>query len=177
MEEHKLIAFFSDDALWTRIKSQCAWLMMSEARLCNRLSESEQLTEARGWPRDWAIGCEHHWNHVTAVLGRVHRTMVKIESSITLLLLDRAFNLLIDLVHHQERLRFAISGLQEQTAHLSETSGKAYNHLIELILEHQSEIEVPIQILCREVVEGRKSFNPEVLCRNHFPKRLTSDMA
>lgn len=125
--------------------SGCLKLIEFEQQLVQSLDEACDLENVEGYPSDWNSGCQHHWNHVKAVLRRIHRIEAKLFDAIDSSHPQVALKLWEELMRQEARLAFALGGLHSHATHLNEAAGKEWNVLVIMVASHRKIIQTNIQ--------------------------------
>lgn len=123
----------------------CLRLIEFEEELMHSLLESSPLENVEGSPSDWNIGCQHHWNHVKAVLRRIHRLEAKLSDAVGNSQPQGALKLWEEVLRQEARLAFALGGLHSQAAQLNEIAGKEWNALVIMVASHRKIVQADIQ--------------------------------
>lgn len=139
------LAFPIVSSLEAGLRRDCIRLIEFESALTSVLEESSELANVQGSPADWNIGCQHHWNHVKAVLRRIHRHLAEMHDAVDNSHPEEAWILWEDLQHQESRLAMALSGLQDQAAHLNESAAEEWKKLVFIIQSHRRAVQAGIQ--------------------------------
>lgn len=123
----------------------CLRLMEFEEELVHSLEESSELESVEGAPSDWNIGCQHHWDHVKAVLRRIHRLEAKLYEAVESSQPSGALKMWEELLRQEARLAFALGGLHSHAAHLNEVAGREWNTLVIMVASHRKIVQTDIQ--------------------------------
>lgn len=123
----------------------CLRLIEFEKELMHSLEESRQLGNVEGSPTDWNIGCQHHWNHVKAVLRRIHRLEAKLYESVGTSQPHGALKVWEEVLRQEARLAFALGGLHSHAAQLNEAASKEWNTLVIMVASHRKIVQTDIQ--------------------------------
>ena len=129
----------------TGLRADCVRLIEFEAELTRVLEESHELANVRGSPADWDTGCQHHWDHVTAVLRRIHRILAEMHDAVGNSHPQTAWKLWEELQHQEARLAIALSGLRDQAVHLNEAAAGDWKRLVATIESHRKAVQAGIQ--------------------------------
>lgn len=139
------LAFPIVSSLEKGLRRDCIRLIEFESELIQVLDESSELSDVYGSPSDWNIGCRHHWDHVRAVLRRIHRHLTEMHSSVENSHREVAWKLWEDLQFQESRLAIALSGLQDQATHLNESAADDWKRLLCIIQFHRQAVQAGIQ--------------------------------
>jgi hypothetical protein len=139
------LAFPVVSSLEAGLRADCVRLIEFEAELTRVLEESHELANVRGSPADWDTGCQHHWDHVTAVLRRIHRILAEMQDAVGNSHPQTAWKLWEELQHQEARLAIALSGLRDQAAHLNEAAAGDWKKLVLTIESHRKAVKAGIQ--------------------------------
>jgi hypothetical protein len=139
------LAFPVVSSLQAGLRADCVRLIEFEAELTRVLEESHELANVRGSPDDWNTGCQHHWDHVTAVLRRIHRLLAEMHDAVGNSHPQTAWTLWEELQHQEARLAIALSGLREQSTHLNEAAAEDWTKLVLTIESHRKAVQAGIQ--------------------------------
>ena len=139
------LAFPVVSSLEAGLRADCVRLIEFEAELTRVLEESHELANVRGSPSDWDTGCQHHWDHVTAVLRRIHRILAEMHDAVGNSHPQTAWKLWEELQHQEARLAIALSGLRDQAAHLNEAAAGDWKKLVLTIESHRKAVQAGIQ--------------------------------
>ena len=139
------LAFPVVSSLEAGLRADCVRLIEFEADLTRVLEESHELANVRGSPADWNTGCQHHWDHVTAVLRRIHRILAEMHDAVGNSHPQTAWKLWEELQHQEARLAIALSGLQDQATHLDHVAAEDWKKLVLTIESHRKAVQAGIQ--------------------------------
>lgn len=127
------------------LRADCTRLITFETELIRVLEESHELANVSGSPGDWNTGCQHHWDHVTAVLRRIHRILVQMQEAVGAGQPQGAWEAWQELQHQEARLAIALGGLRDQAAHLNEAAAAEWSRLVLTIESHRKAVQAGIQ--------------------------------
>ncbi|MFM2166910.1 MAG: hypothetical protein RIS79_1281 [Verrucomicrobiota bacterium] len=141
------LAFPLVSSLEAGLRADCVRLIEFEAELTRVLEESQELANVRGSPADWDTGCQHHWDHVTAVLRRIHRILAEMHNAVGRSHPQTAWKWWEELQRQEARLAIALSGLRDQAAHLNEAAADDWRKLVVTIESHRKAVQAGIERL------------------------------
>lgn len=141
------LAFPISSSLEISLRGDCNRLIEFEAELIRAIEESNELANVQGSPSDWNIGCQHHWDHVQAILRRIHRLEAKISNSVDNGHSQGAWKMWEELLRQEARLAFALSGLHSQALQLNETAAREWNTIVLMVESHRKIVQTDIQRL------------------------------
>lgn len=139
------IAFPVISSLEAGLREDCTRLIEFEAELSRTLEDSHELANVCGSPGDWNTGCHHHWDHVAAVLRRIHRLVGELCVAVENSQPQSAWKLWEELQHQESRLAIALSGLHDESTHLNEAAAMDWNKLVLTIESHRKAVQAGIQ--------------------------------
>lgn len=154
------LAFPVVSRLEAGLRADCARLIEFEAELTRVLEESHELANVNGSPGDWNTGCQHHWDHVMAVLRRIHRLLAEMHDAVGNSHPQTAWKLWEELQHQEAQLAIALSGLREQASHLDAVAAEDWKKLVLAIESHRKAVQAGIQGLHLRL-ESWASHSPE----------------
>lgn len=141
------LAFPVVSSLEAGLRADCVRLIEFEAELTRVLEESHELANVNGSPADWSTGCQHHWDHVTTVLRRIHRILAEMHDAVGNSHPQTAWKWWEELQHEEARLAIALSGLRDQATHLNEAAADDWRRLVFTIESHRKGVQAGIQSL------------------------------
>jgi hypothetical protein len=139
------LAFPVVSSLEVGLRADCARLMEFEAELSATLEESHELANVRGSPADWDTSCQHHWDHVMAVLRRIHRLVGEMHDAVLHSQAVSAQTAWDELQRQEAKLAIALSGLSAQANELNEAAAKDWKKLVLTIESHRKAVQAGIQ--------------------------------
>jgi hypothetical protein len=139
------LAFPVVSSLEAGLRADCVRLTEFEAELTRALEGSYELANVRGSPADWDTGCHHHWDHVMAVLRRIHRILAEMHDAVGNSHPHTAYKCWEELQHQEARLAIALSGLRDQAAHLDGVAADDWKKLLLTIESHRKAVQLGIQ--------------------------------
>lgn len=139
------LAFPVVSRLEAGLRADCARLIEFEAELTRVLEESHELANVNGSPGDWNTGCQHHWDHVMAVLRRIHRLLAEMHDAVGNSHPQTAWKLWEELQHQEAQLAIALSGLQDQATHLDHVAAEDWKKLVLTIESHRKAVQAGVQ--------------------------------
>lgn len=139
------LAFPVVSSLETGLRADSARLIEFENELTRVLEESHELSNVRGSPADWDVGCQHHWDHVMVVLRRIHRIVAEMHNAVGNSHPQTALKLWEELQYQEARLAIALSGLRDQAMHLNEAAAGDWKRLLLTIESHRKAVRAGIQ--------------------------------
>lgn len=139
------IAFPIVSSLEAGLRADCARWMGFEAELSTALDESHELENVRGSPADGDTGCRHNWDHVTAVLRRIHRLVAEMHEAVETSQPEAAQAAWDELQRQEAKLAIALSGLSAQVQELNEAASGDWKKLVRTIDSHRKAVQAGIQ--------------------------------
>lgn len=127
------------------LRNEYASLIELEVNLIQMLEESHEQENVQGSPSDWNTGCQHHWDHVNAVLRRIHRLEAKLGDAMSRSQPKSVRITWEELLRQEARLAFALSGLHSQTLHLNEAAAKEWSALVIMVASHRKIVQAHFQ--------------------------------
>lgn len=139
------LAFPIVSSLEAGLRADCARLIEFEAELSTTLDESHELANVRGSPADGDTGCQHHWDHVMAVLRRIHRLVAEMHEAVETSQPQAAQAAWDELQRQEAKLAIALSGLSAQVQELNEAAAGDWKKLVLTIESHRKAVQAGIQ--------------------------------
>lgn len=125
--------------------ADCSRLIELESELRRKLDESHERVVLGGSPGDWDTGCQHHWDHVSAVLRRMQRLSAEMNDAVMNSQPEAARSAWGRLQWQEDRLVMAVCGLSDQSLHLNETAALDWKALLLIIESHRRAVKAGVQ--------------------------------
>mgnify|MGYP007070469466 CR=1 FL=1 len=139
------IAFPIVSSLEAGLRADCARLIEFEAELSTALDESHELANVRGSAADGDTGCQDNWDHVMAVLGRIHRLVAEMHEAVETSRPQAAQAAWDELQRQEAKLAIALSGLSAQVQEVDEAAAGDWKKLVLTIESHRKAVQAGIQ--------------------------------
>jgi len=127
------------------LRADCARWIEFEEELSTTLDESHELANVRGSPADGDTGCEHHWDHVMAVLRRIQRLVAGMHEAVETSQPQAAQAAWDELQREEAKLAIALRGLSAQAQEVDEAAAGDWKKLVLTIESHRKAVQAGIQ--------------------------------